>query len=178
MNQTTQELIKALEIFGGIGKTRPGWEYDSLPDFVFKNGFAFEKTSDRYKGTWPQGECFRNALQFVQTLGPERFVYVEGYAACIIPVAHAWVYDREDKVVIDPTWKEVGSAYIGVPFDFHAALKFVLNRKRYGLIDAFEIGWPLISGETAYSELAIDGWSIVLENDDNIKEIKNGTSKG
>jgi len=60
--------------------------------------------------------CFYNAYRLAAASRYQsRYTYVEGYAARLIPVHHAWVIDRDGNV-IDPTWNGQGTAYFGIPF--------------------------------------------------------------
>src|SRR5262249_55671268 len=60
------------------------------------------------------GNCFRNAQMLF--FGHFDFTYVEGFTCwgTVGPVEHAWCVDANGKV-IETTWKEIGSAYFGIP---------------------------------------------------------------
>ena len=68
-------------------------------------------------------------------------VYVEGYAAGVIPVQHAWCVTTDGKVV-DPTWKD-GSAYIGVPLNGDYVRKYALKTGHYGILCDWLNHWPI-----------------------------------
>lgn len=85
----------------------------------------------RRKGTIKQ--CFMNAFRLA-TEEPHKYTYVEGYAANIIPVHHAWCVNR-DGHVIDPTWKDGGKAYYGIPFNVEYVWKMAGRRRIYGILD-------------------------------------------
>lgn len=71
-------------------------------------------------------------------------VYVEGYAAGIIPVLHAWCVDSDGKVV-DPTWDDgIGTEYFGVPFNRAFVMTAVVDKGSYGLIDDMNGRWSLL----------------------------------
>ena len=162
--QNNREIIRWLEMLV-IGSNSPkGWPYSGMGDFILKEGYCFDSFSDKDLGTMEDKQCFANALIY-SCREPERYVYVEGYACSVIPMAHAWVYDRAEGKIIDPTWSEIGKAYCGVPFDPVAAQRFVYKTQVYGLIDCYSAGWPLLSGEVAMDQIGIANWRIIMEMD-------------
>jgi hypothetical protein len=77
-------------------------------------------------------------------------VYIEGFA---IPrrgnlaVLHAWVTDPENPVVAyDPTWRG-GREYFGIPFKLDYVLRIWEKAGRPGVLDVWELGWPLLRGD-------------------------------
>lgn len=61
-----------------------------------------------------QKACFENA--FLLASQSSELVYVEGLAVWSgLYLHHAWCVDARG-VVVDPTWPEAGSAYLGLPF--------------------------------------------------------------
>ena len=76
--------------------------------------------------------------------------YVEGYAHSIIPVLHAWVTDGKN--ALDPTWDN-GKKYYGVIFPFWYVTKILLKRKAYGVIDCWELDFPLLTGKDNYKQI-------------------------
>jgi hypothetical protein len=120
--------------------------YRGLADFVEQNGQAFEW------GPLPPfvergiiKQCFLNCMQLAQR--KSRFIYCEGYACSLIPVHHAWCYDLETGLIVDPTWPEPGSAYFGIPFDTLFAASMTARRGSYGILDYYEARWPLLGME-------------------------------
>ena len=83
--------------------------------------------------------CYRNAGRLVMD-DPERYVYVEGIAVVSeelpIPVAHAWVYDRQEEEALEVTWESLGSEYLGIPFKYDFLRGMVLARGVWGILDA------------------------------------------
>lgn len=82
-------------------------------------------------------QCYRNAA-LVALSNPE-YTYVEGYAASIIPIHHAWVVDRDGQVV-DPTWHEdnglsPAKEYVGVPFSREFLGRRLVQTGVFGLFD-------------------------------------------
>lgn len=91
----------------------------------------------------PAKRCYHNSLELVAR-GKGRYVYCEGYATHMIPVEHAWVYDRTKGCIIDPTWNE-GHDYVGVPIKRSYAYT-QLKQGRVCLFD-FEGRYPILTGE-------------------------------
>lgn len=120
-----------------------GYVYSSVEAFVLQHGEPFGP-STWYAGapSARQGQCYRNAFQLAQ-LDPDRYTYVEGWAQGIIPVMHAWVVDEDDQV-LEPTWRDGGTAYFGVRFDFDLLCKTALSRRFYGMLDNPEQKYPLL----------------------------------
>lgn len=89
--------------------------------------------------------CYHNAYRLA--LRCPDLTYVEGYAAGVLPMPHAWCVDAEGNVV-DNTWRDCARCdYYGIPFrtDF---LKRVLHRKRdLSLLDRWREGYPLQTGK-------------------------------
>lgn len=119
--------------------------YVNCPDFVLQNGVEFipsKLPKDVQRGQMK--ECFRNA--FMLMVGRPDLIYVEGYAAGVIPVYHAWCVDQKG-CVVDPTWGDDGQVYLGVPFTKEFVVSQTMKSKKYGLIDAWDQKWPLFSME-------------------------------
>lgn len=89
--------------------------------------------------------CFFNAAKLA--MKHKELTYVEGFGNCIIPVQHAWCVDAKGNV-IDPTWEKPEEAtYFGIPFKTDFLKKFLLRSKVYGLLDRWDIGFPIQSGK-------------------------------
>jgi hypothetical protein len=92
-------------------------------------------------------ECFMNAYRLAE--GSD-LIYVEGYATSVIPVLHAWVLDprpNDSGKIIETTWENPGEEYFGVAMPMDYVRKVLLARKFYGVLDCYEIGFPLLTGE-------------------------------
>ncbi len=73
----------------------------------------------------PMGFCYHNALTKA-TEEPERYVYFEGMVNYIVPMCHAWLYDKIEQKFVDPTWGAGQHVYVGIPFhneDLHFLLE-------------------------------------------------------
>ena len=112
---------------------------------------------ERERGPLPKGvrrgamrACYWNSLELAEK-GKGRYVYMEGYATALIPVEHAWCYDRETGLVVDRTWNwgDRGEAYLGVPIQVKYA-RYCLKRNRSALMD-WTADYPIITGEVLES---------------------------
>jgi hypothetical protein len=94
-----------------------GYHYVGVSDFLLQHGVWYlpvpfpagiRKGRKKY--------CFRNAA-LLAIEQPQSFRYVEGYALYpgLRPMLHAWNIDKDGNLV-DRTWKNCGTAYIGVVF--------------------------------------------------------------
>lgn len=143
---------------GRVNPTR----YHSMHELVLKHGIWFPPVTSPPKQHM-RGElraCFRNAA--VQVLvNRERYVYCEGYALAMIPVLHAWVWDREAQAAYELTWRRPGDAYCGIPFDCaYAREKWASEHQLHPitLIDRWEEGWPLVAGADRVEDVIHEDW--------------------
>lgn len=132
------------------------WRYQSVYEFVLKNGKPFLETDNRPVATGIPKNCFGNACNLA-TLD-KRLYYVEGYACAFgLPVHHAWCVDR-DMRIIEPTWPEYGKAYFGCIFPLDYVSKTILKTETHGVIDKWELDWPLVTGADDYEEILKRGF--------------------
>ena len=125
------------------GSPQREWDFINMDDFILRKGTAWMNIDRNHSyGQGEMKECFFNAHRVAMHHGLR---YVEGYAAGIIPVFHAWNL-TEEGVVVDTTWDD-GKAYFGVELPLWYANRIMMERERYGVLDAWEIKWPLITGE-------------------------------
>ena len=76
----------------------------------------------------PSFGCYQNCQQLVKEY-PE-LVYCEGYALAsdvVIPIRHAWLINAR-REVIEPTWNDNDSVYLGIPFSA-SWFQSVLNKR-------------------------------------------------
>ncbi len=120
-----------------------GMRHSSFAGFVLEAGRAFkipEKRIDCPRGIIKQ--CFANAGRLAMS-DPD-LIYCEGFAlGRVIPVHHAWCVDIDGNV-IEPTWREVGGDYYGIPFDSDFLNDTVARTGHWGLIDDWASGFPLL----------------------------------
>lgn len=142
-----QRVASRARTIGNLRRGADGWQYRSVEALVLAHG-RFVNVSLTTAITYPRGrqrECFRNACLLAESAGA---VYVEGYALAQIDdgafhVAHAWCIDS-DGALLEPTWLQPGVAYLGVPLRLSFVKETILRRNRYGVLDAYDLGWPLL----------------------------------
>ena len=85
-----------------------------------------------------------------------RWVYVEGFALPTrgsLAVLHAWVMDpRQPGLAYDPTWS-AGLEYFGIPFQLDYVLRMHAKIGHPGVLDLWELGWPLLRGEDRIADV-------------------------
>ena len=137
-----KEYLKLLQSFSN--NPDGVWSYNNIADFLLKEGKPMLGLSKTLKGHYGKGFCYRTAFEIASSYG---YGYVEGYALCegLIPLEHAWNVDNEGNV-IDGSWED-GVAYYGVEIPYWYVCKILFATKRHGILDTWDIGWPLISGK-------------------------------
>lgn len=113
--------------------------YYCCMDFVLKNGRGWKPG----KVCWANGgsACYVHAGKAAMR-NPD-YTYVEGYASMVIPVAHAWLVDK-DGLVIETTWSEMGKDYFGIPFRTGYIRQQIKKTGCYSMIDQWESDWETI----------------------------------
>jgi len=149
MSEVKKYLEAVVEAFEKFKMPKPPeFRYRSIEDFVLKCGRDMGARSPLSCGI-PRGtpkQCFCNAYRHVIA---GKLEYCEGFATSgIMPVLHAWLIDLDGNV-IDPTWED-GVEYYGVQFDTEFVVRTVLARGCYGVIDNWELKWPLLRGDETW----------------------------
>jgi hypothetical protein len=106
-----------------------------LYSLVLEEGTNFEKMSVSLPPGVENGElklCYKNAYWLA--MNNPGYIYVEGFARGIIPMAHAWCI-TEDGTVVDPTWSKlhIGEEYFGIPMQLSWVTKVLLSTEMYGI---------------------------------------------
>lgn len=145
------ELVAYLRQVEALASRRvSGRNYRCYEGLVLDRGFVFtppaspEENRDRldFYGVvpGPAKSCFETAGRAALER-PDVFFYVEGWAAGLVPIHHAWLVTR-DGVVVDPVWAGVseedpnplpGEAYVGVPFHASSLRRRLLRTEVWGL---------------------------------------------
>lgn len=74
--------------------------------------------------------CYYNCFQLLKD--DFDLTYCEGYALdpnLVLPLIHAWLIDSDGKV-IDPTWHEPDTVYLGIPFNTKWSIELLQSRNR------------------------------------------------
>lgn len=153
-----QELRQTLAQFArmtGQSRSASGWQYLSIEALVLAHGRFTDAARSRPTPRGRMRECFKNALDAAACV--DDLTYVEGYAlphGLPLPILHAWCIDNAG-ALIEPTWNEPGAAYLGIPFALSFVFDTVCRRNRYGVLDAYELRWPLLQHGLPADALAI-----------------------
>ena len=123
MNQARNRLLRALEQIRECMTKPDGFVYSCSADFIIEHGIWYEPVAyppDGYRGL-PK-HCYGNSV-FAGAI--YNLKYVEGYAlpgfgGAALPVPHAWNADAQN-ILLDSTWFNEGSAYLGVEFSLERA---------------------------------------------------------
>lgn len=125
-------------------------ELRGLPDktvlsFILEYGKQFGVPDPPTRRPLRNQRCYENCRRLAFRKG---FTYVEGYAAGVIPMHHAWCLDKHAKV-IDPTWgPELSVDYFGIPFKTDFLRRYAKEfPSALSLIDNWQDGWPLVKGK-------------------------------
>ena len=131
-----------------------GPAFPTIRDLVAQHGRPF-RIQPLPRGHWSRGlqACYANALSAAMT---GRWVYVEGFAIPAkggLAVLHAWVTDpKNPAVAYDPTWRN-GREYFGIPFQLYYVLRMHNKTGHPGVLDAWELSWPLLRGEDRMADV-------------------------
>lgn len=135
---------------------REGYIYQSYEALLLDKGRSFpvpERARPVGMRKGRQGFCYANSFRLVWT-DPTRYIYCEGKAAGVIPVTHAWVWDREEACVIETTWKEPAECYYGLALEFGWASSQIGQSKTWGILENdWLIGRPMLKEGVVTVEL-------------------------
>lgn len=144
MNEFLRSYLSAVEQM--MEKARKGdsrYHFNSLEGFVLKCGFDYIKQPlpSNYERGYPK-HCFHNSYDLAVEEG---LIYVEGYAAGIIPIQHAWCIEPGSNKVIDVTTDALAE-YVGIPFKMDYVKAHYDKHGAYNgsVIDNWSDGHPLL----------------------------------
>lgn len=120
----------------------PGLIYHSIDELLLDKAKFFTPPQESLDKLGEPKLCFMNAYQYM--LSHDDIIYVEGYANRVIPLMHAWCVDKTG-VVLETTWEEPGEAYFGVAINREYVFDIVLKARRYGVLDAWDLKWPILA---------------------------------
>ena len=119
--------------------SKPDWKYGGFEELVLDCGLEMEA------GPLPKGiklglpkSCYWNCQKLISKR--KNLFYVEGYVLnreISFPIAHAWLTTK-NKEVIDPTLREPGIYYFGIPFSTQWIKNLIKSRKKRNNISIFE----------------------------------------
>ena len=86
-------------------------------------------------------QCYANCQRIANR--NKKMLYCEGFALSLsaglpIPFAHAWIWHLTEHTVMEPTWKEHGTAYWSIAFNTEWIKSFLKSRNRKNSISIFE----------------------------------------
>ncbi|BAZ47091.1 hypothetical protein NIES4102_41370 (plasmid) [Chondrocystis sp. NIES-4102] len=122
-------------------ETRPNlyWKYAGFEELVLDLGveMSFSPLPEDIKLGFQKG-CYYNSFR-VLVDNPD-LIYCEGYALqsdLSLPLIHAWLVN-EDGQIIDPTWNNCNTVYLGIPFNTEWFIKLLRSRDREDCLAIFE----------------------------------------
>jgi GNAT superfamily N-acetyltransferase len=137
-------------------KDKPeGWKYGSREELILTEGRSWEpqplpKSAAAWKGE-PK-RCYKNSADAVFGMNGKKPLpdarYVEGFVQLegVPPIAHAWVVDKDDKV-LELTLDEPGAEYRGVEIPNDVLAGTLLRRD--GVLDDWQAGFPFLQNGMA-----------------------------
>ena len=137
-----EQMVQLTENAG----TPDEWFYSNLYELVLMEGYEFPLEHLHFPASSRTGnqQCFMNCFLLTMT-APQKYTYCEGFAlGCVIPVHHAWIWDKDSCKIIDPTWKQ-GEGYYGVPIQRDYVMERMLESGK--VFDCWEERWPTMRAE-------------------------------
>jgi len=125
--------------------------YKSIYHFLKKEAIEFNTDGMSLTEDGIMKECYKNTYDLCSTK-KDIYIYTEGYVTSSIgfPVLHAWITTENGKI-IDPTLRirnaNKSIEYFGVQFNFDYVTETIIEKETYGIIDNYEMGFPILTGE-------------------------------
>lgn len=152
LEQEVRNYLKGMKEF--LSNTNLGQaklRYICQEDFILQNG-RFYKATPRPLHTkqMTMKGCYANAYHLTVTNSNLQYCEGIGQGKGLFPMCHAWCI-TESGQVIDPTWKKA-DWYFGVTFPIEYVEHILFQKETYGVLDSFELKWPLLTGEHTYNK--------------------------
>ncbi len=104
--------------------------YRTYEELVLAEGRLWTPEKIRLDKQGPVRECYSNAIHAAVR---NDWGYVEGFAASVFPVMHAWCVDY-DGMAVEVTWDQPGTEYMGIEMNPTDALARMIRNKVYGVM--------------------------------------------
>lgn len=154
--ETIREHLDMMATALHVRKPPLGFKWPTVYEFVLRNGIDMSPVV-LAKRLGPMKLCYATATRTVANHHGDNLVYCEGFAIPngLFPMEHAWIYDTDERRVIETTWTKPGTEYFGIAFKKAFLRKSVLNRKYFGLIGDWQNQWPILRMTQKQLEKAI-----------------------
>jgi hypothetical protein len=152
------DLRRQLQMFVDARGISPGYyPYRCIPDFVLKNGRSYSAAESPHRRV--KRCCFQRSYLLAKRKGSP-WIYTEGFAISPLvglAMPHAWL-TRADQPgrAFEVAWESSENAeYLGIPFQFDYVRKvfWAGNCQYYGVLEAWWIHYPLMTGEQPLEEV-------------------------
>lgn len=133
-----KEFLKGISLMRSQRK-EPGWKFSCYEEIYLEYGIFMEPRVAPKELKSEPSYCYYNCQQIIRKRKYKNLTYVEGYAIAqnvSIPINHAWLLDG-DGYAIDPTWRETGLLYFGIPLNNSWVKSFLKARRRADDLSVF-----------------------------------------
>jgi hypothetical protein len=131
LQEQLKEFLENISLMRSLRK-EPDWKFSCYEEMYLKYGIFMEPREVPKELKSEPSYCYYNCQQIIRKRKYKGLAYVEGYAIAqnvSIPINHAWLLDG-DGYAIDPTWKETGLLYFGIPLSNSWVKSFIKARSR------------------------------------------------
>jgi hypothetical protein len=106
-----------------------------IHELVLRKGISFVQAEKNIK-KGPRHQCFASSAKLA--IANADYTYVEGFTSgpnFPLPIHHAWVVDKNDRVLETTIKNHTDYQYIGVKIPTDKMIKELLRNETYGLFD-------------------------------------------
>ncbi len=131
LQEQLKEFLESISLMRSLRK-EPDWKFSCYEEMYLEYGIFMEPREVPKELKSEPSHCYYNCQQIICKRKYRNLVYVEGYASAqnvSIPINHAWLLDS-DRYAIDPTWKQPGLLYFGIPLSNSWVKSFLKARCR------------------------------------------------